>query len=171
MTALEVVQASQKPQSVAQVSEFSLSQLESKKQELIQEITNYKQKTQQDLNFSRKINRWSIGLGLALSTACTISTTYEDAQDLTLILGTLSVTFHSWIASVPMSKKTALYERILVKTDNLRSDLQFQAEDLADLEAIRDEFKALKVEMIEENPQQQLPNKLHPVPKASASSV
>lgn len=166
MTALEVVQASQKPQSVDKVSDLSLSQFEPKKQELIQEITNYKQKTQQELKISRKINRWSIGLGLALSSACTISTAYEDAQDLTLILGTLSVTFHSWIASVPMSKKTALYERVLVKTDNLRSDLQFQAEDLADLEMIRDEFKALKIEMIEENPQQQLPNKLHPVPKA-----
>jgi hypothetical protein len=141
--------------------------LEQKKQELIQEITNYKQKTQQGLKVSRQINRWSIGLGLALSTACTISTAYEDAQDITMILGTLSVTFHSWIASVPMSKKTALYERVLVKTDNLRSDLQFQAEDLADLEVIRDEFKALKVEMIEENPQQQLPNKLHQFPKSS----
>jgi hypothetical protein len=171
MTALEVVQASPEPQSIHQDSEVSPSQLKYKKQDLIQEITNYKEKTQQQLKVSRRINRWSIGLGLALSTACTISTAYEDAQDLTMILGTLSVTFHSWIASVPMSKKTALYERVLVKTDNLRSDLQFQVEDLEDLEMIRDEFKALKVEMIEENPQQQLPNKLHSVSKASASSV
>ncbi len=171
MTALEIVQTEPKVQSLEPFSEGSTSQVEAKKQELIQEITNYKQKTQQELRVSRKINRWSIGLGLALSTACTISTAYEDAQDITMILGTLSVTFHSWIASVPMSKKVGLYERVLVKTDNLRSDLQFQAEDLADLEVIRDEFKALKIEMIEENPRPTTPNKLHQFPKSGASSV
>lgn len=165
MTTLEVVQAPTTVQSIHSVSQSS--QFENRQQELIQEITKYQEKTKKDLSVSRKINRWSIGLGLALSTACTISTAYEDNQDLTMILGTLSVTFHSWIASVPMSKKTALYERVLVKSDNLRSDLQFSAQDLADLEMIRDEFKTLKVELIEENPKSTIPHKLHPTSKSS----
>ncbi|MGB3402690.1 MAG: hypothetical protein WBA77_08360 [Microcoleaceae cyanobacterium] len=159
MTTLEVVSSVAKVPSIHSASESST--LEDRKQELIQELTQYQEKTQKELSAYRKINRWSIGLGLALSTACTISTAYEDTQDLTLILGTLSVTFHSWIASVPMSKKTALYERVLVKSDNLHSDLRFAAEDLADLEMIRDQFKALKVEMIETNTQSTIPHKLH----------
>lgn len=168
MTSLEVITESFSSPCQEKIVEDYQTKFTDKQQELLQEISQYQQKKQKELKKSRRINRWSIGIALALSTACTISTAKKDAQDLTMILGTLSVTFHSWIASVPMSKKVSLYERILVKADNLRSDLQFQVEDLQDLEMIREEFKALKVELIEESPQGQIFTKVHGHQKPSA---
>ena len=55
-----------------------------------------------------------------------------------------------------MSKRVALYERTLVKADNLRSDLKYDAQTESDLEDIRESFKVLKVEFIQENPREQI---------------
>ncbi len=137
-------------------NQSSPKKIEKNKEELTQEISTYKKEKAKELSWSRKLNRWSIGIALALSTACTVSAAHEQTKEYTVFLGTLSVTFHSWIATFPMSKRVALYERTLVKADNLRSDLKYDAQTESDLEDIRESFKILKVEFIQENPREQI---------------
>lgn len=126
-------------------------------EKLTDEIKTYKAEKKQELTWAKRLNRWSIGIALVLTAATTIcgSSQEEKIQGLVAPLGTLAVTINGWIASVPMSKKVSLYERILVKTDNLRSDLEFEVETKDDLEEIRENFKSLKVEFIQENPSEQ----------------
>ncbi len=137
-------------------NQSSSKNFEKNKEELTQEILDYKKAKTRELSWSRQLNRWSIGIALALSTASTVSAAYDNAKEYTMLFGTLSVTFHSWIATFPMSKKVALYERTLVKSDNLRSDLKYAAQTESDLAEIRESFKILKVEFIQENPQEQI---------------
>ncbi|MEB3282170.1 MAG: hypothetical protein VKK42_24960 [Lyngbya sp.] len=132
-------------------------ELGNKKGKLTQEIRDYQLQKNQELMGARRLNRWSIGISLVLAAATAIcgSSQKDEIQDLVTPLGTLAVTLNGWIASVPMSKKVSLYERTLVKVDNLRSDLEFEAETEDDLEEIRENFKSLKVEFIQDNPSEQ----------------
>ncbi len=141
--------------------EHSSPKVLNKKGKLTEEIIAYKAEKDQELNWAKRLNRWSIGIALALTAATTLSGYSEDTAKFTMPLGTLAVTLNGWIASIPMSKRVGLYERILVKVDNLRSDLEFEAETELDLEEIREEFKSLKIEFIQENPREQV--KLHSV--------
>ncbi|EAW36688.1 hypothetical protein [Lyngbya sp. PCC 8106] len=131
--------------------------LVNKKEKLVKELITYKAEKAQELTRAKQLNRWSIGIALVLTAATTIcgSSQEEKIQGLVAPLGTLAVTINGWIASVPMSKKVSLYERVLVKADNLRSDLEFEVEAEDDLEEIRENFKSLKVELIQENPNEQ----------------
>ena len=151
------------------IDENSNEDLEKKKVKLTKEITDYQAEKNKELIWSRRFNRWSIGIALALTAATAIcgSSKEPEIQELVTPLGTVAFTLNGWIASVPMSKRVSLYELILVKADNLRSDLEFEAETEDDLEEIREGFKSLKVEFIQENPREQV--KLHSTKSPSAS--
>lgn len=137
-------------------NQSSSNNFEQNKEELTQEIRDYKKEKTKGLSRNRKLNQWLIGIALALSTASTISAAYDNAKEYTMLFGTLSVTFHSWIATFPMSKRVALYQRTLVKADNLYSDLKYATQTESDLEEIRENFKVLKVEFIQESPREQI---------------
>ncbi|MFY7806845.1 MAG: hypothetical protein ACOVQ7_25805 [Limnoraphis robusta] len=149
--------------------ENSNEDLGNKKVKLTEEIKAYQAEKNKELIWSRRFNRWSIGIALALTAATAIcgSSKEPEIQELVTPLGTVAFTLNGWIASVPMSKRVSLYELILVKADNLRSDLEFEAETEDDLEEIREGFKSLKVEFIQENPREQV--KLHSTKSPSAS--
>ncbi|MDY7020446.1 MAG: hypothetical protein SWJ54_03665 [Cyanobacteriota bacterium] len=131
-----------------------------RKEKLTQEILAYQAQKKQELTWARRLNRGSIGMALVLTAATTICTTsnQEKIKDLATPLGTLALTLNGWIASVPMSKKVSLYERTLIKTDNLRSDLEFIAETEESIEEIRESFKSLKIEFIQDNPIEKYPS-------------
>ncbi|MEL7038642.1 MAG: hypothetical protein AAFO04_23965 [Cyanobacteria bacterium J06592_8] len=134
--------------------------LQKKKDKLTKEILAYQEQKKQGLTWAKRLNRSSIGMALILSAATTISTasSEEKIKDLATPLGTLALTLNGWIASVPMSKKVSLYERTLIKTDNLRSDLEFIAETEESIEEIREGFKSLKIEFIQDNPVEKYPS-------------
>lgn len=141
------------------------------KRKLTDEIKAYKVEKNKELNWARRLNRWSIGTALVLTAATTIcGASQEDKiKELVTPLGTLAVTLNGWIASVPMSKRVSLYERTLVKADNLRSDLEFEVKTEDDIEKIREDFKSLKIEFIQENPREQL--KHHSVQSATPTAT
>ncbi|WP_413160347.1 hypothetical protein ACL6C3_17845 [Capilliphycus salinus ALCB114379] len=127
------------------------------KEDLTEEIKKYKEQKNNELTQARRLNRWSTGIALLLTAATAIcgSSQKDEIQDLVTPLGTLAVTLNGWITSFPMSKRVSLFERTLVKADNLRSDLEYEAETQEDIEKIRENFKSLKVEFIQENPSDQ----------------
>lgn len=116
-------------------------------QEVLKELvckTSPYYEERRNLNQSLSIRIGLLGIGLSLG--ATIAGIVTDNAKISAIFGACAATAQAILFAYPVEKKAGVYRVLYTRNENLRIDLEVRQQTEAELQAILEEFKSLRLQ-------------------------